>query len=195
MTVYPHPRWIEQVLLAEARVGDVRLVCVDGPSGAGKTTTAEALAAALAPSVGAVPVVHADDLYEGWPVVAGAADRLQAFALLGERVGTWLLQRWVHGLDGEHPRWDWHLGAWHGTVLVPPAPVVVLEGVGLGQRVLREQAALTVWVDADPDERLARVVARDGEQVRDELEAWRHDEALWHLLDGTADAADVRTRT
>ena len=49
-----------------ARLGAVRLVAVDGPSGAGKTTFAERLAGALIRAGRRVEVVHTDDLLDGW---------------------------------------------------------------------------------------------------------------------------------
>ncbi len=170
-------------------------MCVDGPAGSGKTTVAADLADALAASYGVVPVVHGDEVYEGWDVVAGAPDRVAAFALLTVRVDTWLLEPWRRGADGGHPVWDWHAGRWGADVVVPAAPVVILEGVALASRGLREHAALTVWVDADDDVRLDRVLARDGDALREEMLTWQRDEVAWHRLDGTCAAADVRIQT
>lgn len=196
MTTTVDPRWVERVALAAPGVGDVRLVCIDGPAGSGKTTLAAALAGALEPMFGAVPVVHGDELYEGWAVVAGSTDRVQAFDLLAARVDEWLLDRWRHGWPASHPRWDWHADRWGDPVEVALSPVVILEGVGLGARRLREQAALTVWVEAvDDDVRLARVLARDGEELREEMTGWLLDEAAWHRHDGTREGADVVRRT
>jgi uridine kinase len=189
------PRWVERISLSDPTVGEVRLVCVDGPAGSGKTTLALALADALAPAFGDVPVVHGDEVYEGWAVVAGAPDRIAAFAALGARLERWLLERWRHGWDGEHPRWDWYADAWGDSVVVPVSPVVILEGVALGSRLLRAGAALTFWVDADDDVRLDRVLARDGEAIRTPMQGWLRDEAAWHLLDETAESADIRLRT
>lgn len=185
------PRWVERVLTAAPTVGEVRVVCVDGPAGAGKTTAAAALARALQPSFGEVPVVHGDEVYEGWPVVAAAPDRIAAFALLAGRLDTWLFDRWQHGYDAEHPRWDWYADAWGEPVVVPAAPAVVLEGVGLGSRPLRARSVLSVWVDCDPALRLGRVLARDGDGLRDPMLSWQRDEAVWHELDATAAESDV----
>lgn len=196
MTSTVDPGWVERIALADPTVGDVRLVCVDGPSGSGKTTLAAALASALQPAFGDVPVVHGDDLYEGWAVVAGAPDRVSAFDVLSGRVGMWLLERWRHGYPGAHPRWDWYADRWGEPVDVPLSPVVVLEGVGLGARALRAHAALTVWVEAADDAvRLDRVLTRDGEGLRAEMEGWLLDEAAWHRHDGTRAGADVVRRT
>ena len=62
---------VASVLAAPPTLGAGRLVCVDGPAGAGKTTLAAALDRAfrdaLRPSVPAtVQTLHMDDVYEGW---------------------------------------------------------------------------------------------------------------------------------
>jgi uridine kinase len=183
------------VLAAEPLAGPVRLVCIDGPSGSGKTTLAAALAAALAPAVGEVPVVHGDEVYEGWPVVADAADPVQAFGILGQGLVGSLALPWIEGRAGSHRVWDWTTDAWAATRVVPPAPVVVLEGVGLGGSPLRPYASLVVWLDADRAERTARVAARDGAEVAARMDAWRAREDAWHLLDRTAEHAGVRLVT
>jgi uridine kinase len=173
----------------------VRLVCIDGPAGSGKTTLAAELAEALheeAPSHAEVAVVHGDEIYEGWDVVASAPDRVAAFGLLPQRIAAWLLDPWREGRAGRHPTWDWHADAWGPEVEVPAAPVVLLEGVGLAAAALREHAALSLWVEAAADIRLARVLARDGEQLRGAMLAWQHDEDLWHHLDRTRESVDVR---
>ena len=70
------------------------------------------------------PVVHMDDLYEGWAQALG--DPLAA------RVEAWLLVGWEAGLSGMHPKYDWALGRYAEWVTVPVAPVVILEGCGSG---------------------------------------------------------------
>jgi uridine kinase len=196
MTSSLDPRWAERLVASEPSVGSVRLVCVDGPAGSGKTTLAAALAHAAEPAFGEVPVVHADELYEGWAVVAGIEDRIAAFDLLAARVEGWLLDPWRHGAPGAHPRWDWYADTFGEPVHVPAAPVVILEGVGLAARPLRAQAVLTVWVEsADDGVRLDRVLARDGEALRAEMQRWIEDERRWHEHDGTRAGADVVLRT
>ena len=179
---------------ATPSVGAVRLVCVDGPAGSGKTTLAAALADALSGPEGAIPVVHGDDLYEGWAVVADVPDRVAAFDVLAERVTAWLLDPWSRGAVARQPVRDWRADAWGEPVDVPAADVVVLEGVAMASRRLRAHAALVVWVEVDAAPGIERVVARDGEVMRAEIESWQRDEARWHALDGTRDAADLRLR-
>lgn len=182
------------VVAGAASVGPVRLVCIDGPAGSGKTTLAATLAEALRPHVGDLPVVHADDLYEGWALVADAPDRVTAFALFAERIEQWLLAPWSRGEAAVHPVRDWYADSWGPSVSVPAAPVVILEGVGTASRTLRARATLSVWVEVDAVHAIERVLARDGEALRGEIESWQRDEAVWHELDGTRTGVDVRVR-
>jgi len=189
------PEQIAHLVRAAApTVGPVRLVCIDGPAGSGKTTLAAAVADALSGPVGDVAVVHGDDLYEGWAVVSGSSDRVEAFDALTDRVIGWLLDPWRREAAGRHPVWDWAADAWGGWVAVDPRAVVVLEGVSMASRRLREHAALSVWVEVDPALGVERVVQRDGEGLRAEIERWQLDEARWHALDGTRKGADLRMR-
>jgi len=179
---------------APPSVGPVRLLVVDGPAGSGKTTLAAAVRDALSGADHDVPVVHGDDLYEGWAVVADAPDRVAALERLADRVTSWLLDPWRRGDVARHPVRDWVADEWGRWVDVPPREFVVLEGVGMASRRLRAHAALSLWIEVDAPVAIERVVKRDGEAMRSEIVRWQHDEARWHALDGTREAADVRLR-
>jgi len=167
------------VLAAEPRCGSTRLVCIDGPAGSGKTTLAGCVAAAL----GGAPVVHMDDLYEGWAQELGHP--------LAARVEAWLLVGWEAGLPGMHPRFDWALGRYAEWVTVPAAPVVVLEGCASGSALIRRRASLVVWVQAPAGLRLQRGVERDGPALRMQWRDWQSHEEVHFTADGTRSAADV----
>jgi uridine kinase len=184
-----------RILRAAPTVGAVRLICLDGPAGSGKTTLADALVTALEPIVGPVPVVHGDELYEGWAVVAGLADRVDAFASLADRVTDRLLVPWARGQAAQQPVWDWSAGAWGPPHEVCAASVVLLEGVGLASAPLRARAALSVWVESGAADRLERVLARDGEALREEMLRWQVDEQRWFARDGTRAGCTVKLRT
>ncbi|TFV50339.1 uridine kinase [Blastococcus sp. TF02A-35] len=168
----------ERVLSAPPRLGGTRLVCIDGPAGSGKTTTAGRLAAALGDGV---DVVHMDDLYAGW-TLTGAAARLSAG----------VLRPLAEGRSGAYHRFDWPAGRFSPTPTpVPVVPVLVVEGCGSASRAVDRWATLRVWVEAPPALRLARGVARDGAHLAGEWHRWQRTEAAHFAADGTRDRADV----
>lgn len=161
-------------------LGDGRLVCLDGPAGSGKTTLAAALAR-LAPGT---PVVHTDELLEGWGGLAG----------LGGSVAR-LLRPLAEGRPGVWTRWDWHAGGWAEAHELRPVPLLVVEGAGSWSPAIADLVTVLVWVEAPPDVRLERGLARDGESMRPHWERWRREEDELHRRFGTRDRADVLVET
>jgi uridine kinase len=163
---------------APAGLGRVRLVTVDGPAGSGKTT----LAARLSVLLEDAPVVHMDDLYEGWT-------GLSPDVLRRLRVGV--LDPLAAGRHGAFRRYDWDAGRFAEVVTVPAAYALVVEGVGAGARQVDGAASLRVWVEAPRDLRLARGLERDGPALRDEWLRWADVEERHFAADGTRDRADA----
>lgn len=159
-----------------AALGGGHLVCIDGPAGSGKTT----LAAALAAAVDGAVVVHGDELLQGWDGLPGLAATVEAFVrpLAEGRAGTWR-------------RWDWLADAWAETHEVAPGPLLVLEGVGTWSPAIAPLVGVLVWVETDSDVRLARGIARDGEQMREHWLRWRVAEDALHTAHDTRAHADL----
>jgi uridine kinase len=171
-----------EVLGRPARLGPVRLVAVDGPSGGGKTTFGARLAAAVRAAGASVAVVNTDDLLDGWN------DMLTFWPRLEE----WVLGPLRAGRPGAYRRYDWYAEDFSsGWQAVPVTDVLVLEGVTSGRRAIRADLTLLVWVSAPRDLRLARSVARDGEHTRDAWLQWTHGEAAHFADDATEAAAEI----
>ncbi|WP_436493242.1 uridine kinase family protein [Actinokineospora sp. HUAS TT18] len=161
-------------------------MAIDGPSGAGKSTIAARLAAELRKQGVETAVVPTDhfatwtDPVAWWPrLVDGVLDPLSA-----DRVGRYRQMIWVEGIP-EPDKW----------VTVPVPDVLIVEGVSAGRRSVQSRLSLLVWAEC-PDQatRLARSVARDGEESRAELTRWQTFEAGWFAVDGTRERADVRVQ-
>lgn len=121
----------EHIRQRRHRTTSTLLVAIDGEGGAGKST----LAAWLAAAVGAVTVVCLDDFARpsapGW-------DR--------ERLIRQVLDPLLAGCPGCYQRWDWSTdrGAeWHE---VPVGGVVIVEGVSAIREELSDRWDLTLWV-------------------------------------------------
>lgn len=164
-----------------ARAGATRVVALDGPSGSGKSTLAEE----LSPALDGAPVVHMDDIYPGWDGLEDAVPRLL----------EWVVEPLVTGGQARYRRYDWDRGRYAEWHVVPPSPVLVVEGVGSGARAAGPYLAALVWVDAPRDLRLERGIRRDGEAFRPHWERWAAQEDAHFAAEGTRARADVRFTT
>lgn len=132
---------------AGAPTGRPRVVAVDGRSAAGKST----LAGLLHDAVPSSAVVHTDDVawhhsFFGW------ADLLACGALEPIRRGQPVRYR--------PPAWDARERT--GAITVPVGlEMVLIEGVGAGQRALAQLLDAVVWVQSDFAEAERRGIARD----------------------------------
>jgi hypothetical protein len=169
----------EQVLsLARSReptLGRGRLICIDGPAGSGKTTLADELA-----ELTGAPVLHMDDMFEGWRGLPRISAQLET-----------LLPPLATGRAGSYRRWDWPGNDWAETVLVPAAPLLVLEGVGSGSAAYAELVTVLAWVEVPYDLRMARGLERGGVGVSENWRQWAIDEQALFDREGTRDRADI----
>ena len=156
-------------------LGTGRLVCVDGPAGSGKTT----LGAALAERTGG-QLIHADDLMGGW---RGLDDVGRQLAAMVEPLSA--------GRPGSYEQFDWQQHRYDRVVPVPPAPWLVVEGVGSGAVAIASYITVLVWVEVDEDLRLARGLERDGEAMREPWLVFMEDERAVFEADRTRERADV----
>ncbi|QGV81677.1 uridine kinase family protein [Streptomyces ficellus] len=127
--------------------GPVRLVAVDGHAGSGKSTFAGRLATAL----GGAPVLHLDDL--------ATHDELFAWT---ERLRAQALGPLSRGEVARIHPYDWNLRRFGPPVPLPPAPVVLIEGVGAGRRALRPHLARLLWMERAAEASWERGRHRDG---------------------------------
>jgi para-aminobenzoate synthetase len=159
------------------RCGTTVVIAIDGPSGAGKTN----LARALAPLLGA-QILHLDDIYQGWHGLAEAPpvvvhDVLEAIS---------------RDEAGRTPRWEW--GADHpgDDIVIKPGGMVILDGCGSGSRSIRPFLSFLIWLDGPAEVRRARAMARDGETYEKWWDIWAAQEDELFGAEQTAAVADVR---
>ncbi len=159
-----------------ARPGAVRLVAVDGPGGAGKST----FAARLAAHAGGAPVVHTDD-------VASADHPIDWWPRLLRDV----IEPIAAGGVGRFRRYDWDTQRLAEWLTVPRAPLVVIEGVTAGRREWRDHLAFIVWIETPHAGRLRRGLERDGDEMDGQWADWMAAEDEHYARDPTIGVADV----
>lgn len=164
-----------RVIASRPRLGTTRLVAIDGPGGAGKST----LAAALAVTCEA-QVVHTDD-FASWDEPVAWWHRLEQQVLMPLAAGK----------TARYQRYDWlnrERTEWHE---VTAGGVLILEGVSSARAAITGRVSLSIWVETPRALRLRRGVERDGEEARKQWEEWMEVEDRHFALDRTRDRADI----
>lgn len=169
------PGWTENVVAALPGGTGVRVVAIEGRSGAGKSTVAAHLREALSARGEAVYVLTMEDLYAGWDGLAEGARLLR----------TRVLAPLARGEEPVWHRWDWQ----HGRRSDEPSRlpdevslggILVVEGTGSGAS--PALLDLLVWVHAPEPERIRRLDEREDAQLYiPHCAAWAAQEA--HHLD------------
>jgi uridine kinase len=157
---------------------NITLIAIDGVAGSGKTT----LALKLAKDLADVSVVHMDDLYDGWnnPL----SQKLTA------RVMSQLLEPASKQLSVIYQIFDWKLNRFTEYKTIPQSKYLILEGVGAAQREFRPYINKIIWIECDPNLGFNRVIARDGEQVEQEMIKFLIDQNNHFLMELSKNVAD-----
>ena len=74
---------------------------------------------------------------------------------------------------------------------VPPAPWLVVEGVGSSEPALAPYVTALVWVEVGDDLRLARGMARDGAHMEPHWRTFMGSEREWFTRHRSRERADV----
>jgi len=156
------------------------LITIDGVAGAGKTTLAAYMADEYKDRA-SVFVIHLDDLYDGWvdPLGESLTRKLESIAA-AHREGKSL----------ELTKYDWLNSRPGEAFTIPAVDLLILEGVGSGQRSIREYVETKIWIDLEPIVGLRRVLARDGFEIEEEMLSFMEAQRQHFVEEGTRDAAD-----
>lgn len=156
------------------------VVLIDGGAGAGKTTLASELATAWPHPQ--PQVVSLDAIYPGWNGLDAGSAAVHRDLLATENPGYW--------------HWDWRASCRDAWVPLDPSRALIIEGCGALTPANRARATAGIWIQADPDERRLRALARDGAVFATHWDAWaaqeqrhwRHHQprrlAEWVWIDG-----------
>ena len=166
---------MDEIRRAKAPDGmTTRVIAVDGPGGAGKTTVSKWLAAELE-----APIVQTDDFAswenptEWWP------DLL-----------TKVLEPLARGESARYVPTSWG-GPPRDEVTVKPSQFLILEGVTASREAFRPYLAYSIWIETPRELRLQRGLERDGEQKREQWNEWMAGEDRYVEREQPAEHADL----
>jgi len=160
-------------------VGKTHIIAIDGPAGAGKTTLAMQISQALT-SRFSIEVVHMDHLYNGWDDA------------LGENL-TELLSNIIEAQKNSQnyllPHFDWNANKYSTPRDLKSPQILILEGVGSAQAIVRNSATTTIWIEVDRAIGIKRVIARDGDEIESQMKQWLIDQEIYFTSDKTRESA------
>ena len=166
------------------------IIAIDGPAGAGKTTLAEHLSAALSLKY-KVAIIHMDDLYLGWDGLQAGVDYLMRFVLgpvaqVGHSLGAGPIASWQE--------YDWALGERNRWREFSGGTPLIIEGCGALSAAAAELANLRVWLDVPEPIRRERWTQREGHQFDDKWALWAAQELDFYAREKSAELADFVVR-
>jgi len=170
---------LEDLLTQSPPHGSTRVIAIDGRAGAGKTTLAQELFLGLS-SNRLITVIHLDEIYDGWSNALGVhlTETLSRIFESLAREESFLL-----------PIYNWATSSFDSEREISPCDLLILEGVGSSQAVVREFALATIWLDIDPALGLQRVLERDGSGISEKMVHWQRDEEELFIRDRTRENA------
>jgi uridine kinase len=161
------------------RAGRTCVVAVDGRSGAGKTSFATALQAALG-----APVVALEYLYGGWDGLERGVDVLVSA----------VLEPIAHGRAARVPRYDWSAAGWGTPWTLEPPEILIVEGVGAGARRAAALESVLIWMEEPALVRKKRALDRDGDTFAPYWDTWAAQEDAMLARERTPERADLILR-
>lgn len=173
---------VKRIENADLKSARPRIIAIDGPAGAGKTTLAKRISDSLIPRNTAV--VHMDDLYNGWD------DALTP--QLSRTLVNQILTPVSQGKSFGYRKYDWFSGAFQEFRQFDPPYLLILEGVGSGQKAVRKFTDELIWIEIQKEVGLRRVLGRDGDYLEAEMRVWQFKEEEHFNIENTRDCATIR---
>ena len=156
------------------------LIAIDGRAGAGKTTLAASFFDELSVDK-TVEVIHMDDLYDGWEY---ALDQRLTQSLES------IVKSHQSKVAFEIDIFNWQSMSFDSKRVIHPVDILILEGVGAGQKVVRDAGATLYWLDIDAEVGIQRVLNRDGNQIASQMKQWQIAQEIHFMRDKTRENAE-----
>ena len=136
---------VELIQSSSTKCGEIKLICIDGPAGSGKTTLANSLSKYL----DNCPIVHMDEIYEGWEEALSQKTANDLY--------NWVIQPLLDKQVIEFFKFDWALSKRYEKVVIKTQPYLIIEGVGSSVKKVSEHACLKIWIEVEQNIGIQRV--------------------------------------
>ena len=178
---------IREAIRQQSQPGKPLFLAIDGPAASGKTTLGTALAREYPAAL-----VHMDDFF--LPPALRTPERLDTPGgnVHWERFRAQVLEPLARGETAEYGVFDCGVMAVTRTARVEPAPVILVEGSYSLHPRLRAFYGLKVVLTLDPEEQIARIRRRSGEELLEKFRTrWIPLEERYFAACGVKACADV----
>ena len=122
-----------------------------------------------------------DDLYNGWDNALGDELTHTLEAITAAHLS---------GLPIPLKKYDWATCEFREPITLEPRQLLILEGVGSGQKAVREKSTALIWIEIDHEVGLKRVLQRDGEQYEAVMKRWLTSQSEYFQRDSTQENAE-----
>lgn len=159
---------------------DPHLIAIDGPAGSGKSTLAKDLYLYFS-TTREVNLLGLDDIYDGWENA------------LSQKLTTDLekiARAHIDKISISVPIYDWMSSSYGDAREIEPREILIIEGVGSAQEIIRSNNAITIWMDIDPERGIERVLERDGHHIAEQMKAWQILQSQHFAESGARENAD-----
>ena len=156
------------------------LIAIDGPAGSGKSTLAKDLYLYFS-TKREVNLLGLDDIYDGWEKALG--EKLTSDL---ERIA----QAHAKKESISIPIYDWATSSYGIAREIKPREILIIEGVGSAQEIIRSNKAITIWMEIDPEFGVQRVLERDGHHIATQMKAWQIIQSKHFAQSGARENAD-----
>ena len=161
------------------KCGGTKLITIDGPAGSGKTT----LAISLSKLFNDCPVIHMDEIYEGWQSALTTKT--------SQDLVNWIINPLLEQSVIVFDKYDWVLGKRLGQVVINYPKVLIIEGVGSSVIEVSKYACLKLWIEVSPEIGINRVLDRDGQDIQAQMESWQTQEKNYFIENKTKENSDI----
>jgi uridine kinase len=177
--ISPISELVELIQSSSTKCGETKLICIDGPAGSGKTTLANSLSKYL----DNCPIVHMDEIYDGWE---DALSQKTANDLY-----QWIIEPLLKKQLIEFFKFDWTISKRNEKVVIRSHPYLIIEGVGSSVKKVYEHASLKIWIEVNQSLGVERVLKRDGQQIKDQMKNWQIQELNYFNENKTRENSNI----